>query len=423
MDFIKNDNNLNNVNKEVNNNVNNEEEDVFFYIMTIQAEGQRHQIKIFENSNASELAFNFCKDYNLDFPTMKYLKKCIKKIILHFNDTKKNEMIYLLKDNSSIQEVAEEEIITDNSLKKSGALKKNNSKNLNNEEKSKNKEDLSKNNLIPEKHTNKTNNCNKKKNDKKTVLSSEEKNKKEIAKRKDSNEEDGKIELKDYSIDYCLDNDSVEAFPPTEHTTKIEQKSSKNSHSLNQKKNSKNKKMQINNKTINYNRINKKQNFLFTLNKAKKEKNKVNIINNNNDLNIILTQYKDINSKEKSQSKSKSKSKSKTKSKEKKFDFEKYFIKKNNNYLKINKKPKSLEKIKNKKKNKTTYLDSKKRYAGRLLIFALVSQIPFSLVRSGTLWTNELNVIFTLLLSFLRRACQLSIGESSIGVPFLDIEI
>ena len=47
------------------------------------------------------------------------------------------------------------------------------------------------------------------------------------------------------------------------------------------------------------------------------------------------------------------------------------------------------------------YTSSKKRYAGRLLIFALVSQIPFALVRSGKLWTNELNVIFTLLLSFL----------------------
>ena len=47
------------------------------------------------------------------------------------------------------------------------------------------------------------------------------------------------------------------------------------------------------------------------------------------------------------------------------------------------------------------HTSSKKRYAGRLLIFALVSQIPFALVRSGKLLTNELNVIFTLLISFL----------------------
>ena len=144
MDLKNNDFKLNNINKDTNNNFikgknkeNNTEEDVYFYIMTLQADGQRHQIKIFENSNPSELAFNFCKTYNLDFPTMKYLKKCIKQIILHFNNARKNEMIYLLKDNSSIQEVAEEEIITDNSLKKSGTYKKTNSNNINTEENSK----------------------------------------------------------------------------------------------------------------------------------------------------------------------------------------------------------------------------------------------------------------------------------------------
>jgi hypothetical protein len=124
-EFSKNNANLIQTNK------NNLDEDVYFYIMTLQANGQRHQIKIFENSNASELAFNFCKTYNLDFPTMKYLKKCIKQIILHFNSTRKNEMIYLLKDNSSISEVAEEEIATDNSLKKAVIHKKNNSNDLN----------------------------------------------------------------------------------------------------------------------------------------------------------------------------------------------------------------------------------------------------------------------------------------------------
>ena len=321
--------------------------------MTLQADGQRHQIKVFENSNASELAFNFCKTYNLDFPTMKYLKKCIKQIILHFNNTRKNEMIYLLKDNSSIQEVAEEEIITDNSLKKSGTYKKNNSNNINIncEENSKIKKNISKESIKSDK---KINNSNK----------NYKENENELVKDKNIIEEDGEIALKDYSIDYCLENESVEVFPPTEHTTKIEQKSSiKNSYSLNQKKNcdlninnkkinSKNKKLQINN-TINYNRINKRQNCLFNLNKAKKEKNKNNDINNN-DLKNILIKYKDIKSKEKSRSKTKSKSK------DKKFEIEKenYFIKKNN-YLQYNKKPKSLEKIKMKVNNKTTIFDNK----------------------------------------------------------------
>ena len=40
-------------------------------------------------------------------------------------------MTYLLKDNSSILEVAEEKIITDNSLKKSTTHKNSNSKNNN----------------------------------------------------------------------------------------------------------------------------------------------------------------------------------------------------------------------------------------------------------------------------------------------------
>ena len=47
------------------------------------------------------------------------------------------------------------------------------------------------------------------------------------------------------------------------------------------------------------------------------------------------------------------------------------------------------------------HTSSKKRYALRLFIFALISQIPFSLVRSNKIWGNELNVIFTLLISFL----------------------
>ena len=357
MDLKKNELDLDNLNKE-NKNKNNKqenksEENIYFYIMTLQADGQRHQIKIFENSNASELAFNFCKTYNLDFPTMKYLKKCIKQIILHFNNTRKNEMIYLLKDNSSIQEVAEEEIITDNSLKKSGTYKKNNSNNINIncEENSKIKKNISKESIKSDK---KINNSNK----------NYKENENELVKDKNIIEEDGEIALKDYSIDYCLENESVEVFPPTEHTTKIEQKSSiKNSYSLNQKKNcdlninnkkinSKNKKLQINN-TINYNRINKRQNCLFNLNKAKKEKNKNNDINNN-DLKNILIKYKDIKSKEKSRSKTKSKSK------DKKFEIEKenYFIKKNN-YLQYNKKPKSLEKIKMKVNNKTTIFDNK----------------------------------------------------------------
>ena len=305
------------------------EDNVYFYIMTLQADGERHQIKIFKNSNASELAFNFCKTYNMDFQTMKYLKKCIKKIILNFDNKRKNEMIYLLKDNSSIQEVAEEEIITDNSLKKSGTYKKTNSKNMhqkidtsklqiktyNNEPKNK----LESNNIIEE-----------------DIKNSEK-------------EKDENINLKDYSIDYCLENDSIEVFQPTEHTTKIEQRSSiKNSSSMNKnktdgkgkKKNSKNKKLQIINKNMLMNKINRSHNCPFILGKNNKKIN-------TNELKHLIYQLNDKNKKEKNISKSKSKEK------------ENNLIKKNN-YFHYNKRNKSLEKLKKKSNSKTSFFDNRK---------------------------------------------------------------
>ena len=344
-EFSKNNANLIQTNK------NNLDEDVYFYIMTLQANGQRHQIKIFENSNASELAFNFCKTYNLDFPTMKYLKKCIKQIILHFNSTRKNEMIYLLKDNSSISEVAEEEIATDNSLKKAVIHKKNNSNdlNLNNKENKRIKKNFQ---ISSNKDSNKKN-IFQKFEEKNKEKAARKNNGKEIIKPKNSIENDGQFELKDYSIDYCLENESVEIFPPTQHTTKIEQKSSiKNSYFLNQKKNSKNKKLQINNNSIIKNRINGNQKNIFNLNKMKKEKYKNNNdINDKKDLKNILMQNKGLNIKKKNKIKRKSNSKSKSKEKRFSIDKEKYFINQNTNP------PKSLEKI---EKNKTKHIDNKK---------------------------------------------------------------
>ena len=310
------------------------EEDIYFYIMTLQAEGERHQIKIFKNSNASELAFNFCKEYNMDFQTMKYLKKCIKKIILNFDNKRKNEMIYLLKDNSSIQEVAEEEIITDNSLKKSGTYRKTNSKNQNLQ-------------IITDK------NAIKNKLETKNIFQKLEEADKEnnIKKLKNSIETDDKINLKDYSIDYCLENESIEVFQPTEHTTKIEQRSSiKNSSSMNKNKteskgkkmNSKNKKLQIiNNNALNINRINKNCiNCPFILGKNNKKIN-------TKELKHLLYQYTNEKiPKEKSKSKSKSNEKKET------------LTSRKNNYFKYNKKNKSLEKLKI--KGKISFLDNRK---------------------------------------------------------------
>ena len=317
------------------------EEDIYFYIMTLQAEGERHQIKIFKNSNASELAFNFCKEYNMDFQTMKYLKKCIKKIILNFDNKRKNEMIYLLKDNSSIQEVAEEEIITDNSLKKSGTYRKTNSKNQNLQ-------------IITDK------NAIKNKLETKNIIQKLEEADKEnnIKKSKNLIETDDKINLKDYSIDYCLENESIEVFQPTEHTTKIEQRSSiKNSSSMNKNKteskgkkmNSKNKKLQIiNNNALNINRINKNCiNCPFILGKNNKKIN-------TKELKHLLYQYTNEKiPKEKSKSKSKSNEKKET------------LTSRKNNYFKYNKKNKSLEKLKI--KGKISFLDNRKNKNNNIL--------------------------------------------------------
>ena len=115
-------------------------------------------------------------------------------------------MIYLLKDNSSIQEVAEEEIITDNSLKKSGTIKKNNSNTLNtngdenSKSKNKSQDKNSKNDEI---------NVNLVKKEKEAFkdfegIKNHKNNELEELKLKNKLEDDGQIELKDYSIDYCL---------------------------------------------------------------------------------------------------------------------------------------------------------------------------------------------------------------------------
>jgi hypothetical protein len=314
------------------------EDDIYFYIMTLQADGERHQIKIFKNSNASELAFNFCKTYNMDFQTMKYLKKCIKKIILNFDNKRKNEMIYLLKDNSSIQEVAEEEIITDNSLKKSGTYRKTNSKNTNNKNENANLQIITNNNIIKNKLETKN-----------IIQKLEDVDKeKNIIKSKNSIETDDKINSKDYSIDYCLENDSIEVFQPTEHTTKIEQRSSiKNSSSINKNKgeskgkkmNSKNKKLQIiNNNALNMNRINKNYiNCPFILGKNNRKIS-------TNELKHLIHQYTEKIPKEKSQSKSKEKNENLTMRKK--------------NYLQYTKKNKSLEKLKI--KGKISFIDNRK---------------------------------------------------------------
>ena len=289
-------------------------------------------------------------------------------------------MINILKSNSSIQEVSEEEIITDNSLKKSCSLIKNNSNSLNvNNEENKIKKDNSKKHILKQNiisllsdKTNITNNSNKKFEPKCICQKREDKNKKiknDITKSKNNEDDKGKNTLKDYSLEDHLENESVENFPPTQHTTKIEQKS-QNSYTLNQKNhcdihnkrnNFKNKKIQLNNlnnnsnsNIIKYNKINKRQNYFLYLNKNRKAKNKVNDINNNDMKNIFLLNNRKNITKNNSKSRNRSK-------KNLKIDTDKYFINNYNHINNNNKKPKSSEKIKNKINTKIDFRDYKKQ--------------------------------------------------------------
>ena len=88
-----------------------------FFLMTLEDNnGQCQQIKIYKDSDPSELAFNFCKENNLDFSSMKFIKKNVKKIIKKF-DEPKQKIVFLDGSNSSIQEVDEENFVTEGTLK------------------------------------------------------------------------------------------------------------------------------------------------------------------------------------------------------------------------------------------------------------------------------------------------------------------
>ena len=57
-----------------------------FYLLTLEVNnGESKQIKIYPNSDPFELSYNFCKENNLDFESMKYVKKNIKEIVKKFN--------------------------------------------------------------------------------------------------------------------------------------------------------------------------------------------------------------------------------------------------------------------------------------------------------------------------------------------------
>ena len=84
-----------------------------FFLMTLEDNlGKCKQIKIYQNSNPSELAFNFCKENNLDFSSMKYIKANIKTIVKKFKE-QKQKLLFNINGNNSIKEEDEEDYLTE----------------------------------------------------------------------------------------------------------------------------------------------------------------------------------------------------------------------------------------------------------------------------------------------------------------------
>lgn len=78
-----------------------------FFLVTLEDYyGNFHQIKIYENSNPSEISYNFSKKNNLDFKSMEFIKNKIEKLIEKFD--KPDQNYNFLDGNSSIEEVDEE---------------------------------------------------------------------------------------------------------------------------------------------------------------------------------------------------------------------------------------------------------------------------------------------------------------------------
>ena len=112
-------------------NINEDAKDTQFYLITLEdSNGEHQQIRIFKNSDPAEIAFNFCKDNNLDYKSMKYIKKNIQKIIEKF-DEPNHKLFFLDNSYSSIQEVDEENLVSENTLLDNEAIKeKNSNKNI-----------------------------------------------------------------------------------------------------------------------------------------------------------------------------------------------------------------------------------------------------------------------------------------------------
>ena len=124
------------------------------YKMTIESEkGRKEVINIYSNSKPEEIAYNFCKENNLDFQTLELMIKKIKKLMESISknkenkeleekdnqiDEKENKLFYcnepILEDSEEQQSISTEKVMRtksfkDNNIFKSKEKEKNNKSN------------------------------------------------------------------------------------------------------------------------------------------------------------------------------------------------------------------------------------------------------------------------------------------------------
>ena len=101
------------------------------YIMTLEVDqGRSESIKIYSNSNPYELAFNFCKQYNLEYNALNYLSTEIEKLIVKYNNNRKSNLPGEENSNNNFQtltnqteepimELEDEQLLTEKDIRKS----------------------------------------------------------------------------------------------------------------------------------------------------------------------------------------------------------------------------------------------------------------------------------------------------------------
>ena len=123
-------NDLNNSPLEQKTNIIDDDDKKPFFLMTLEDNtGKCQEIKIYQNTNPSELAYNFCKENNLDFCSMKYIKSNIKSIIKKFNEPQQKALKYNNSNNSIKEEEDEDDYLTEGTMRSNEKKNKKENKN------------------------------------------------------------------------------------------------------------------------------------------------------------------------------------------------------------------------------------------------------------------------------------------------------